>query len=177
MARVIQFKRGNSDNFDSVELLAGEPAFLMDTGELFIGDGVNKIKIAMSDSEITAIVNTVLNNFIDTQLTDIIDARVEALCDCGGTTTFTYHLLTNGNSDNPSLLFADGDILIDIDNSITDYDTPITNGNSELPELLFIDGDILMSGLNYEFEYITNGNSDNPELLYVNGDILEMEVA
>lgn len=38
----IQLKRGNKDNFSDVTLLAGEPAFIIDTGELYIGDGTTK---------------------------------------------------------------------------------------------------------------------------------------
>lgn len=41
----IQIKRGNRANFESVTLKAGEPAFLLDEGKLYIGDGVNKILI------------------------------------------------------------------------------------------------------------------------------------
>lgn len=45
MAQTIQLKRGNNANLGSLELQAGEPAFVLDTKKLFIGDGVNKVEI------------------------------------------------------------------------------------------------------------------------------------
>lgn len=45
MAQTIKFRRGNAVNFGSVNLVAGEPAFVLDTGKLYIGDGTNKICI------------------------------------------------------------------------------------------------------------------------------------
>lgn len=38
----IQLKRGKKTNFTQVTLLPGEPAFILDTGELFIGDETGK---------------------------------------------------------------------------------------------------------------------------------------
>lgn len=45
MANQIQIKRGLSSNFASVVLNSGEPAFLTDTGKLYLGDGTNKVLI------------------------------------------------------------------------------------------------------------------------------------
>ncbi|MDR2648762.1 MAG: hypothetical protein LBB94_03470, partial [Clostridiales bacterium] len=45
MANTIQLKRGNKANFGSAALLQGEPAFTLDDGKLYIGDGTNKIVI------------------------------------------------------------------------------------------------------------------------------------
>ena len=45
MAQTIQLKRGNNANLGSLELQAGEPAFVLDTGKLLIGDGANKVEI------------------------------------------------------------------------------------------------------------------------------------
>lgn len=42
---IIKIKRGQSTNFGSINLEAGEPAFTLDTGKLYIGDGTNKILI------------------------------------------------------------------------------------------------------------------------------------
>jgi hypothetical protein len=42
---VIKLKRGNSDNFGAVTLEAGEPAFLLDTGKFYIGNGSQKVLI------------------------------------------------------------------------------------------------------------------------------------
>lgn len=42
---IIKFKRGNAVNFAGVTLQAGEPAFVLDEGKLYIGDGTNKILI------------------------------------------------------------------------------------------------------------------------------------
>lgn len=42
---IIKFKRGNLANFSGVTLQAGEPAFVLDEGKLYIGDGTNKILI------------------------------------------------------------------------------------------------------------------------------------
>lgn len=41
----IKLKRGNLINFENVTLQAGEPAFVMDTGKLYIGNGTDKILI------------------------------------------------------------------------------------------------------------------------------------
>ena len=45
MATTILLKRGNSTAFASATLSAGEPAFVLDTGKLYIGDGTNKVAI------------------------------------------------------------------------------------------------------------------------------------
>ena len=45
MAQTLKLKRGNSDNFPSLTLEAGEPAFVLNTGKLYIGDGTNKVLI------------------------------------------------------------------------------------------------------------------------------------
>ena len=42
---IIKLKRGNAINFKGVTLQAGEPAFVLDEGKLYIGDGTNKILI------------------------------------------------------------------------------------------------------------------------------------
>lgn len=45
MAQTLKFKRGNNANLTSLTLEAGEPAFVLDTGKFYIGDGTNKILI------------------------------------------------------------------------------------------------------------------------------------
>lgn len=45
MAQTIKIKRGLSANFSSATLVAGEPAFVTDTGKLYIGDGTSKVLI------------------------------------------------------------------------------------------------------------------------------------
>ncbi len=45
MAQTLKFKRGLNGNFGSQTLEAGEPAFILDTGKLYIGDGTNKVLI------------------------------------------------------------------------------------------------------------------------------------
>lgn len=42
---IIKLKRGNNDNFQNVVLEVGEPAFVIDTGKLYVGDGTNNILI------------------------------------------------------------------------------------------------------------------------------------
>ena len=42
---IIRFKRGNAVNFAGITLQAGEPAFVLDQGKLYIGNGVDKILI------------------------------------------------------------------------------------------------------------------------------------
>lgn len=42
---IIRFKRGNAVNFSGVTLQAGEPAFVLDQGKLYIGNGTDKILI------------------------------------------------------------------------------------------------------------------------------------
>ena len=80
MAKKIQLKRGNSVDFEGVELLDGEPAVLTDTKELFIGIGEEKIKIGPFEP-----------SGLD----------------------FPYsEPLTNGSEEEPSLVFANGDIIM-----------------------------------------------------------------
>ncbi len=43
MAQTLKLKRGNSANFGSLTLAAGEPAFVLDTGKLYVGDGTAKL--------------------------------------------------------------------------------------------------------------------------------------
>ncbi len=45
MAQTLRVKRGNSENFGSLTLEAGEPAFVLDTKKLYVGDGTNKVLI------------------------------------------------------------------------------------------------------------------------------------
>lgn len=45
MAQTLKLKRGNNANLGSLTLQAGEPAFVLDTGKFYIGDGTNKILI------------------------------------------------------------------------------------------------------------------------------------
>ena len=42
---IIKLKRGNNVNLGSVTLEAGEPAFVLDTGKLYIGNGTDKVLI------------------------------------------------------------------------------------------------------------------------------------
>lgn len=42
---IIKLKRGNNVNLAALTLQAGEPAFVLDTGKLYVGDGTNKILI------------------------------------------------------------------------------------------------------------------------------------
>jgi hypothetical protein len=41
----IKLKRGQSANLGSLTLEAGEPAFTLDTGKLYVGDGTDKVLI------------------------------------------------------------------------------------------------------------------------------------
>lgn len=52
MATQIQLKRGLSENFKTVILKNGEPAFLTDTGKLYIGNGIDKVLINPLDKPI-----------------------------------------------------------------------------------------------------------------------------
>lgn len=45
MTTKIQLKRGTNTRFNSQSLAAGEPAFITDTGKLYVGDGTNKVLI------------------------------------------------------------------------------------------------------------------------------------
>ena len=42
---IIKIKRGQSANLPALTLQEGEPAFALDTGKLYIGDGVDKVLI------------------------------------------------------------------------------------------------------------------------------------
>ncbi|MCH3962698.1 MAG: hypothetical protein LKE46_00250 [Clostridium sp.] len=43
--QTLLLRRGKNENLDSLELQAGEPAFVLDTGKLIIGNGTNKVVI------------------------------------------------------------------------------------------------------------------------------------
>lgn len=45
MATKIQVKRGLSQNFNSINLSIGEPAFVTDLGKFYVGDGTNNVLI------------------------------------------------------------------------------------------------------------------------------------
>lgn len=45
MAQTIQIKRGNNENFSSVQLKEGELAFVKDTKKLYVGDGITNVLI------------------------------------------------------------------------------------------------------------------------------------
>lgn len=45
MPTKIQFKRGLNENLNTATLSAGEPAFVTDTGKLYVGDGTTKVMI------------------------------------------------------------------------------------------------------------------------------------
>lgn len=53
MAQTIQLKRGNNANLGSLELQAGEPAFVLDTGKLIVGNGTDKVVINPDNSATT----------------------------------------------------------------------------------------------------------------------------
>lgn len=52
MPTKIQLKRGTSANFNLQNLSAGEPAFVTDTGKLYVGDGTKKILINPVDKPV-----------------------------------------------------------------------------------------------------------------------------
>jgi hypothetical protein len=45
MAQTLKIKRGNNENLGSLTLEAGEPAFVLDTGKLYVGNGSDKVLI------------------------------------------------------------------------------------------------------------------------------------
>lgn len=45
MASAIRLKRGNNANLAALTLQAGEPAFVLDTGKLYVGNGTQKVLI------------------------------------------------------------------------------------------------------------------------------------
>jgi len=76
MSQALKLKRGNSANFESLTLSQGEPAFVLDTGKLYIGDGTNKI-----------LINPVISN-VDTS-TKLQNSRVIAISgDASGSANF-----------------------------------------------------------------------------------------
>lgn len=58
MPTKIQLKRGASANFNSQNLSAGEPAFVTDTGKLYVGDGTKKVLINPVDKPVGIKTNT-----------------------------------------------------------------------------------------------------------------------
>jgi hypothetical protein len=51
MAQTLKIKRGNNTNFASVTLAEGEPAFVLDTGKFYVGDGTNKVLINTDEAD------------------------------------------------------------------------------------------------------------------------------
>lgn len=45
MAQTLKIKRGNNENLGSLTLATGEPAFVLDTGKLYLGNGTDKVLI------------------------------------------------------------------------------------------------------------------------------------
>lgn len=45
MAQILKIKRGNNENLGSLVLEAGEPAFVLDTGKFYVGNGTDKVLI------------------------------------------------------------------------------------------------------------------------------------
>ena len=45
MAQTLKIKRGNNANLGGLTLEAGEPAFVLDTGKVYVGDGADKVLI------------------------------------------------------------------------------------------------------------------------------------
>ena len=54
MSGKIKLKRGNSANFEALVLEQGEPAFTLDTGKLYIGNGTTKILINPDSTDIAS---------------------------------------------------------------------------------------------------------------------------
>ncbi len=54
MSGKIKLKRGNSANFEALILEQGEPAFTLDTGKLYIGNGTTKILINPDSTDIAS---------------------------------------------------------------------------------------------------------------------------
>ena len=50
----IQLKRGLLASFGTVELIGGEPAFILDTGKLYIGDGTTNV-LVNPDAPVTSV--------------------------------------------------------------------------------------------------------------------------
>lgn len=67
MATNILLKRGISSSFTSAVLKAGEPAFLIDNGKFYIGDGIKKVLINPIDKPIS--INTT-NYFTKTKVNE-----------------------------------------------------------------------------------------------------------
>ncbi|WP_297429062.1 hypothetical protein [Clostridium sp.] len=53
MSQTLQLKRGNNSNLASLTLNAGEPAFVLDTGKLYIGNGTDKVLINPDQGPVT----------------------------------------------------------------------------------------------------------------------------
>lgn len=45
MGQILKIKRGNNEKLSNLVLQVGEPAFVLDTGKLYVGDGIDKVLI------------------------------------------------------------------------------------------------------------------------------------
>ena len=52
MSSTIRFKRGQNANAAALTLQAGEPAFALDTGDLYIGNGDGKVKLPRTAADL-----------------------------------------------------------------------------------------------------------------------------
>lgn len=149
MATQIQLKRGLSENFQSVVLKVGEPAFITDLGKLYIGDGTNKVLINPMDKPIG--INTTdystkikVNDYgqvIETSITsaeDIPDLPYSKITGLGTAAT-----LNSGTSaGNVPVLDSNGKLVTSILPPLAITNTFIANNEAEMLALVAEVGDI-----------------------------------
>lgn len=149
MATQIQLKRGLSENFQSINLKAGEPAFLTDLGKLYIGDGTNKILInpinKPSGIDTTNYFTKIkVNDFgqvieaINTTANDIPDLPYDKIIGLGNVVT----LDAGTSAGNVPILDSNGKLVTSIIPSISITNTFVVSSEAEMLALNVEVGDI-----------------------------------
>lgn len=159
MATQIQFKRGLNENFSSVILKSGEPAFITDLGKLYIGDGTNKILINPIDKPIginttdyfTKVKVNEYGQVIATENTtadDIPDLPYDKITGLGTVAT----LNAGTNAGNVPVLDSNGKLVNSILPPLAITNTFVVNSEVEMLALVAEVGDIaIRTDLNQTF--------------------------
>ncbi len=100
MSGKIKFKRGNSANFGALVLDPGEPAFTLDTGKLYVGNGTEKVLInpdsVDSAAQLTTarLISVVGDGTGSTTFNGAANASITLVLANTGVTTGTYTKVT-----------------------------------------------------------------------------------
>lgn len=175
MATTILLKRGNSTAFESATLAAGEPAFVLDTGKLYIGDGTNKV--AINEISKPAGLDTA-SSFTKYKVNDygqIVSQESLAASDITGLLGSAAVADTGTSEGNVPLLGANGKLSDNVVPNIAITDTFVVANETEMLSLTAEVGDLAVrTDLHKSFILKTSGASTPgnwQELLTPTGEV------